>query len=148
MFKESKEYKNILDNEKFKSLKNYKAHGETSVMEHSILVAEYGLKIIDKFKIKVNKDEFIKSALLHDFYFYDWHKAPKHTGLHGFTHSKTAAENAKATFGINDRVYANILSHMWPLNITKIPKTKEGLILCIADKICSWKETFDRKKID
>ena len=144
MFKEVEEYKKILDNEKFKELKKYTAHGKTSVMEHCIFVAESGLRIIDKLKLKINKDEYIQSALLHDFYFYDWHKAPKHTGLHGFTHSKTAADNAKEIFGVNDRVYANILSHMWPLNITKIPKTKEGLILCIADKICSLKETFMR----
>lgn len=144
MLKELEEYREILDNEKFKALDNFMAHGNTSVMAHSIKVAECGLKIIEKFKLKVNKDEFIKSALLHDYYFYDWHNAPKHVGLHGFTHSKTAADNAKITFGINERVYANILSHMWPLNITKMPRTKEGLILCVADKICSWKETFDR----
>jgi uncharacterized protein len=141
---EVEEYKEILDSEMFKALKNHKAHGKTNVMEHSILVAECGLKIIDKLKLKVNKDEYIKSALLHDLYFYDWHEAPKHIGLHGFTHSKTAADNAKEIFGVNDRVYANILSHMWPLNITKIPKTKEGFILCVADKICSLKETFGR----
>ena len=146
MIKEIEKYKEILNNERFKYLKNFTAHGKTNIMEHSILVAKSGLKIIDKLKLKVNKDEFIKSALLHDFYFYDWHKAPKHTGLHGFTHSKTAADNAKEIFGINDRIYANILSHMWPLNITKIPKTKEGFILCVADKVCSLKETFNRKK--
>ena len=146
MLKELEEYREILDNEKFKAPDNLIAHGKTSVMEHSILVAECGLKIIEKYNLKVNKDEFIKSALLHDYYFYDWHNAPKHVGLHGFTHSKTAAENAKTTFGINDRVYANILSHMWPLNITKLPKTKEGLILCIADKICSAGEVFVREK--
>ena len=145
MYKEIEKNIEILD--KFKSLKNFTAHGKTNIMEHSILVAKSGLKIIDKLKLKVNKDEFIKSALLHDFYFYDWHDAPKHIGLHGFTHSKIAADNAKEVFGINNRVYSNILSHMWPLNITKVPKTKEGFILCIADKICSIRETFAKRQI-
>ena len=142
MFNEIEEFKEILDNEKFKSLDKYIAHGRTSIMKHSILVAELGLKMIDKFKLKVNKAEFIKSALLHDFYFYDWRKAPKYIGLHGFSHPRIAADNAKATFGTNDREYANILSHMWPLTIRKLPKTGEGVLLCIADKICTVREVL------
>lgn len=141
---EIKKYSSILENEKYKELENYIAHGSTTTYKHSIDVVKLSLKIADKLKIKVNKDELVKSALFHDLFLYDWHHTPKGMGLHGYTHSKTAAENAKKIFGINDRVYANILSHMWPLNITKIPKTKEGILLCIADKICSIKETFNR----
>ena len=140
--KEINKHGNILNNSKFKILKAFIAHGKTSTFKHSINVVKCGLGIIDKFNLKVNRDEFIKSALLHDLYFYDWHKTPKGKGLHGFTHAKDAAENAKKIFNINDNEYSNILSHMWPLNITKIPKTKEGVIICIADKICSIKETL------
>ena len=140
-----KKHSNILNHPKFKELENYVAHGNTSTLKHSIDVATLSLKIADKFKLKINKDELIRSALLHDLFLYDWHHAPKEAGLHGYTHSKTAAENAKKIFGINDREYANIVSHMWPLNITKLPKTKEGFIISIADKICSLRETFQRK---
>ena len=142
---ELKEYSYILNHDKFKELENYVAHGKTSTLKHSIDVAKLSLKIADKFKLKVNKDELVRSALLHDLFLYDWHHAPKEAGLHGYTHSKTAAENAKKVFDINDREYANIVSHMWPLNITKVPKTKEGFIICLADKICSLRETFQRK---
>lgn len=140
-----KNYKKIIENKKFKQLANYIAHGNTSTLNHSISVAKLSLKIAEKLKLKINKDELIKSALLHDLFLYDWHNAPKEAGLHGFTHSKTAADEARKEFDINDRVYSNILTHMWPLNITKVPKTKEGMIICIADKICSLKETFSRK---
>ena len=140
---EIKKYKSILENEKFKQLEKYIAHGNTSTLKHSISVAELSLKIAERFKL-INKEELIKSALLHDLFLYDWHHAPKEAGLHGFTHSKIAADEAKKEFNINDRVYSNILTHMWPLNITKIPKTKEGIIICIADKICSLRETFSR----
>jgi uncharacterized protein len=142
---ELKEFSNILENEKFKQLDKFVAHGKTSLLKHSINVAKLCLKIVDKFKLKVNKKELIESALLHDLYLYDWHKAPKDIGLHGFAHSKIAADEARKEFNINDRVYSNILSHMWPLNITKIPKTKEGLIVCIVDKLCSLGETINRK---
>ena len=137
-------YKDIIESTKFKELGTFIAHGKTTTLKHSIDVAKLCIKIVKIFKFKVNKDELIKSALLHDLFLYDWHKPRKNVGLHGFTHSKTAAENAKKFFDINDNVYKNILSHMWPLNITKIPKTKEGAIVCIADKICSLRETLDR----
>ena len=39
MIKEIEKYKEILNNERFKSLKNFTAHGKTNIMEHSILVA-------------------------------------------------------------------------------------------------------------
>ena len=140
--KELKKHSDILENKKFKLLDKFIAHGKTSTLKHSISVAILSLKIADKLKLKINKSELIKSALLHDLFLYDWHKAPKHIGLHGYVHSKIAADEAKKEFKINDREYSNILSHMWPLNITKIPKTKEGIIICIADKICSLREVF------
>lgn len=140
-----KEYNSILENNKFKQLNNYIAHGTTTTYMHSIDVANLSLKIANKLNLKINRDELIKSALLHDLFLYDWHNTPKGIGPHGFSHAKIAANNAKEIFSVNDRVYLNILSHMWPLNITKVPKTKEGLIVCIADKICSLKETFSRK---
>ena len=142
---ELKKHRGILESKEYQTLENYVAHGKTSTKEHSISVVKCGLKIIDKLHLKVKRDEFIRSALLHDLFLYDWHHAPKEAGLHGYTHSKTAAENAKRLYGVNDREYANIVSHMWPLNITKFPKTIEGVILCIADKICSLKETINRK---
>ena len=91
--KEINKHGNILNSSKFKILKSFIAHGKTSTFKHSINVVKCGLGIIDKFNLKVNRDEFIKSALLHDLYFYDWHKTPKGKGLHGFTHAKDAAEN-------------------------------------------------------
>ncbi len=142
---ELKKYNDILENKQFKKLDNFIAHGDTTVLKHCISVAVLSLAIAKIFKIKAKKKELVKSALLHDLYLYDWHKPSKRKGLHGFTHSKTAADNAKKYFNINNKEFSNIESHMWPLNITKIPKTKEGIIICIADKICSLKEIFTRK---
>ena len=45
-------------------------------------------------------------------------------------------------FNVNQDILQIIESHMWPLNITKIPKSKEAIIVCIADKYCALLETL------
>lgn len=142
-FDELKKYNFIVNNEHFKKLNKYFAHGKTTTMAHSLNVTKMALKVSSFLKLRINRNELILSSLLHDLFFYDWHKAPKKVGLHGFSHAKIAAENAKKIFGVNERVVNNIKSHMWPLNITKFPRTKVAVLLCIVDKICAVKETFN-----
>lgn len=62
--------------------------------------------------------------------------------LHGFRHPKIASENAQKFYDINEQEKSIIESHMWPLTITKFPRTIEGKIICIIDKCCSTVETF------
>ena len=47
-------------------------------------------------------------------------------------------------YDINDKEKEIIETHMWPLTITKFPKSIEAKIVCIADKLCSSKETIFR----
>ena len=135
---------NILDNDLVKSMKSYMQHGNTSSFDHCIRVAQLCYIIDKKLKLNSNLNDLLLGAMLHDFYLYDWHKRSLKYGLHGYNHSRIAMENAIKYFNVNENVQSMILTHMWPLNITKIPKMKEGWILCIADKICSIEETFNR----
>ena len=48
----------------------------------------------------------------------------------------------KKYFNVSNDISKNIESHMWPLNITKIPMTKEAIIVCLADKYCAIIETL------
>lgn len=133
-----------------KMLSKYVQHGKTTVYTHSRNVAYYSFlvaKFLEK-KIGASIDYEILavSAMFHDFFLYDWHKLDGRPRLHGFRHPKIASQNAQKFYNINEKEKQIIESHMWPLTLTKFPKTTEGKIICLVDKCCSTVETFKRKK--
>ncbi len=62
--------------------------------------------------------------------------------LHGFTHAKLAAENAKRYCHASEKELAIIRTHMWPLNLTKLPKSREAWVLTACDKITTIAEVL------
>lgn len=140
----NKYLKPFVDNEYILSMKKYIQHGKTNTYQHSMNVANLSYKISKFLKLNINMEDMLTGAILHDFYLYDWHKRSLKNGLHGYNHSKIALDNANKHFNINKKIQNIVLSHMWPLNITKLPLSKEAWIVCLSDKICSIKETFMR----
>lgn len=116
-------------------------HANISCLEHSISVAYYSYWLCQKFNLHVDCRSIIRGALLHDFFLYDWHKSSNRKGLHGFTHPKTALENAEEHFLLNDMEKDIIVKHMWPLTLTP-PKYRESFIVSLSDKFCSVIETL------
>lgn len=129
----------ILSNSKIISQKKFIQHKKISVYNHTLNVTILSLKIIRKFKIKVDEKSLVRGCLLHDYFLYDWHENDKSHRLHGFHHAKTALINASRDFELNKIEKNMIYTHMFPLNL-RIPKYKESIILCISDKICAIKE--------
>ena len=141
-----KTYNEIVNDNRFKKEKKFLQHGDVTVYEHSLMVTKTCVKIAKKLNLNVDYNSLVKGALLHDYFLYDWHvKDPSHR-LHGFTHPKKAMQNAKRDFGLTKKEENMILSHMFPL-VPTLPKTKESVILCLADKYCATKETIFRSKI-
>lgn len=127
-----------------KEMENYIQHGFTTTKQHCENVAWTCYAMNEKFKLGANDKSLVKVGMLHDLYLYDWHEKGIRNALHGYTHAKTASEKADYYFYLNDKEKAAIRSHMWPLNITKIPSSREAVILCLADKYCSTMETIYR----
>lgn len=124
----------------FLNNKNFIQHGNTSIYEHVISVAEYSLFLTNKYNLKVDKKSLIRGALLHDYFLYDWHIPRKGHLIHGFTHAKTSLLNAQKEFDLTEIEKDIIIKHMFPLNIIP-PKYLESWIVTYADKVISSKET-------
>ena len=136
----------ILESKKFHKTKNFIQHGDMSVYDHSLSVAERAIKLNRLLRAKCVERDLVRGALLHDYFLYDWHKDGKdkgnvHPKLHGFFHPSTALKNATRDFILSEREKDIIKKHMWPLTVIP-PMCREAWIVTLADKYCSTLETF------
>ena len=132
----------ILNSEGMNDSKRYIQHGDTSVYDHCVSVAHMSLKIANTLNLKFDTVTLVRGSLLHDYFLYDWHERDESHRLHGYYHSEKALSNAKRDFELNEVEEDMIRSHMFPLNISKVPRHKESVILCLADKLVSAAEVL------
>ena len=137
--------KDIMDSPVFHSMDNFIQHGDTTCKAHCIKVSYMSYCICRRMGWEYG--EVARAALLHDFFLYDWHTNAKETGkhFHGFTHPRTALNNAVKHFVLTEKEKNMILRHMWPLTPVP-PKSREGLVIIYSDKFCGLAETFARIK--
>ena len=135
---------NYLSKEEVRSMQEYIQHGRTSTYAHCINVVKLSYWLNKKFHLNADKGSLLVGALLHDFYLYDWHEKSDWHKWHGFSHPFRAARNAHHIFRIGKQERQIIESHMWPLTLRHMPKSREAVIVCIADKCCSLYETVRR----
>ena len=135
--------RDILNSDNFQKTKEHIQHGDVSVHEHCINVANTSIKIKRFLHIKCNDRDLVRGALLHDYFLYDWHyeDADNPHKLHGFYHPGTALRNAKKEYDISKRQEDIIKKHMWPLTLVP-PMCREAWIVTCADKYCSTLETL------
>ncbi len=126
-------------------MKEYKQHGTTTTYEHCVSVARVSYKLDRILHAECDREALLRGAMLHDLYLYDWHDAKSHKRLHGYHHADSALKNATEHFNISSKEKDIIYCHMWPLNLTRIPKRRETWVVCMADKYVSLRETLHRK---
>ncbi len=131
----------LLENELVLKMNDFIQHGDTTCFQHCLNVSYYNYKICSLFSW--NARAAARAGLLHDLFLYDWHtyKPDKGERLHGFTHAGTALKNASENFYISDLEKDIIEKHMFPLNITAVPRYRETLVIVLVDKYCGLLET-------
>lgn len=129
----------ILAHPVFQSMEEYIQHGHTTCRVHCIQVSYMAYKLSKRFGLDARSAA--RAGLLHDLFLYDWHTHAKETGehFHGFTHPRTALNNARKYFSLNEIEEDCILRHMWPLTVVA-PKYLEGYTIVYADKFCGMGE--------
>ncbi len=124
----------LVHHEKVKQLDEYSQHMSTSRYQHSINVAYYAF-LLGK-KLKLNIQDIVRAAMLHDFFLYNWRTEQPVKGNHVNVHPQQALLNAKTITEVTPLMEDVIVSHMWPIGTTR-PKSKEAWVVSIADKIAT-----------
>ena len=131
----------ILNNTEFKNLNKELHHGITRY-EHCLRVAKTTFKLSKFIHVKDYK-ETTRAALLHDFY-----SNKEMDNLTSFeklsAHPDLALKNAKKYYNINLIQEDIIKNHMYPAT-KEIPKTKEGIIVSLTDKMVAIYEMLHYK---
>ena len=129
--------RDIVSSEEYRTMKNNQHHVKSNVYNHSVKVAYLCYKHHKRFGTKIDLQEFIRGALLHEYYLYDWHdRKPEHR-YHGFMHPKRALKNALQKYpDLTEMEKDMIVRHMFPLTVIP-PKTKAGWIICFYDKVAA-----------
>ncbi len=128
----------IIENEKFKKLDNYRHHGITR-LEHSIKVSYNSYKIAKK--LKLNYNAVARAGLLHDF-FINEDLSDKKQKLSMFFHPYKSLDNSCNYFQLNDMEKDIIITHMFPTLPHKIPKYLESWLVSIIDKVVATEEFY------
>ena len=124
-------------------MKRYIQHSNKSTYDHCMDVARHSFFFAKRLHLNVDEVALVRGAFLHDYYLYDWHDHGDH--LHGYHHPDIAVANACRDFQLSEKEAGIIRSHMWPLTLTKVPTSKEAAVVCFVDKVCSLRETLNRK---
>lgn len=132
--------RDILHTAEFRQMKKYRHHICSTLYDHSVRVAFLCYKYHKKHAYlgkRIALRDFVRAALLHDFYLYDLHGTGEKHRLHWFRHPLSALENALLKYPTLTQIQRDMIRrHMFPL--TPIPpKTRAGWILCFFDKVAA-----------
>ena len=138
-------YEYFLNHEKILKMKEISMHRGSNCYIHSFKVAKLAIKRAFHHK-KSDLVVILVGAILHDYYLYDWRIDRDKMKKHMSSHPYTAAKNAVRDFNIPQKIVEVIKSHMWPVNFSEFPKTKEARIISNADKTIYLREIICSKR--
>lgn len=142
------EVRQVCSSSRMNKSRTFYQHGKINIYVHSLRVAYICYYWVKKYHLHVDEKALIRGALLHDYFLYDWHdKEHEHKRPHGFFHPSAALCNAKQDFILTRKEENIIQRHMFPLTLIP-PGCKESWLVCMADKVCSTRETVRERRHD
>lgn len=140
------EVRQVCSSSRMNKSRTFYQHGKINIYVHSLRVAYICYYWVKKYHLHVDEKALIRGALLHDYFLYDWHdKEHEHKRPHGFFHPSAALCNAKQDFILTRKEENIIQRHMFPLTLIP-PGCKEAWLVCMADKVCSTRETVRERR--
>ncbi len=134
--------KDIIEKDKFQSLRCEPHHG-LSRYDHVLRVAKNTYRISKL--LRIDYVSATRGALLHDYFNDDDYNNTK--GLKkGSMHPVIALNNARREYFLNQKEENIIVSHMFPVAPTRIPKYLESWIVNLIDDYIAIKEELEFKK--
>ena len=138
--------RDIIHSEEFIKMKEYKHHIKSNLYEHSVRVAYLCYRHHKRFNLKIDLADFVRGALLHDYYLYELHGDEMPHRFHWFNHPKKALENAAEKYPLLTSMQKDMIRrHMFPLTAIP-PKTKAGWLICFYDKVAAISDRFGDKE--
>ena len=144
--------KDILISDVFRQTSGQRHHLHGTVFDHTINVCVIAVKICREQMrkgVQLNEKDLVQAALCHDLGMIGRDSKYKHVVDTWKSHPKESARIAREMLPeLSPEAEEMIRSHMWPLS-GLLPKTKEGRILCFADKCASmadWQSWLTKHK--
>lgn len=128
----------IISHPEVQRLAEYKQHGDSDRLQHSISVSFMGFLIARRFKLDARATA--RGGMLHDLFFY-YSQDKGFDGLHFLVHPKIALANSEALFDLTEKEKEIIACHMFPV-CTQFPRYWETQIIQLVDKYCATNEAL------
>ena len=121
-------------------MKRFRQHGNSNTYKHSLSVALCADHLGKQLHWKVDGAALARGAMLHDYYLYEIKEQGISDYQHGVRHPEIALQNARKRYRLSEKEANIIRSHMWPLTLFHVPKSKEAVLVCAADKYVASRE--------
>lgn len=136
--------KKLENDPRVREMERYSQHKGTATFRHCHNVAVSSFRLAQRLGLRVEEEALARGAMLHDFHLYT---RKKRDFRHVFSHPKLAVRNADRAFRLNDKEKNIIESHMWPLTVFKLPRSREALLVSLADKYCALREMRGKRRM-
>ncbi len=123
-----------------RKLECYRQHKGNTTFRHCRSVAVASFRMAQRLGWRVDERALARGAMLHDYHLYTRQNKLLHSLRHLVEHPKRACRNASRAFALSGKERNIIESHMWPLTPLRVPRSKEALLVMLADKYCAFRE--------